>query len=148
MPDGYDPRLLAGIRYHYLGRYWDSHFMLEKLWLASEGVPRQVAQVLIIAGAATIHSLWQRWHNVAILCDRGLEHLAGCPAGYLGLDLGRLAQELVALREEARSLAEGRKERFDTARIPQLRLSDVDPESLMSDARYELPTARDASPIL
>ena len=60
MPDTvqseYDQRFLAGLRYHYLGRYWDSHFILEKLWLDSEGATRQVAQVLIMAGAA-----WLPW---------------------------------------------------------------------------------------
>jgi hypothetical protein len=134
----YDWRFLAGIRYHYLQRYWESHMAWESYWLEAEGEDRRVVQALIIAGAACIHALWGRWQSVRVLVDRCREKLTSCPARYHGLDLVRLAADLVALGEEAERRRNGGGGHFDLRLVPALELDDVDRDRLMADVELEI----------
>lgn len=134
----YDRRFLAGIRYHYLQRYWESHMAWESFWLEAKGEDRRVVQVLIITGAACIHALWGRWTNVTALVERCRKKLPRCPSRYHGLDLERLAADLEALAAEAARRESGNGGPFAIALVPALDLADVDRDRLMADVELEI----------
>jgi predicted metal-dependent hydrolase len=131
-PPPYDPRYLAGLRFYYLGRHWDSHEEWEAIWRESEGPERHFYQGLIQVDAAIIHTRRGHWGGVASLLARSLGHLDQCPDSLLGMDVARLREQLQAYRHEILFLKEGRKERFDETLLPDLIVDGIDRQSLIA----------------
>jgi uncharacterized protein len=119
----HDPRYLEGLRLYAEGRYWDSHEAWEEIWRESSGAARHFFQGLIQLDAALIHTQRGHWGGVANLLRRALGHLEACPDQFLGLDVGRLRQQLRAYQEEIDALKEGNKEAFDWRLCPPLNVA-------------------------
>jgi predicted metal-dependent hydrolase len=128
----YDPRYLAGLRLYHLGRHWDSHEEWEEIWRESAGAERHFYQALIQLDAAIIHTQRGHWGGVANLLARSLGHLEQCPDRLLGMDLARLREQLRAYRREILALKEGRKQEFNGALRPDLKVEGVEWEALIA----------------
>ena len=127
----YDPRYLAGLRFYYQGRHWDSHEAWEEIWRASEGAARHFFQGLIQIDAAIIHTQRGHWGGVANLLARSLGHLEQCPDHFLGMDVARLREQLRTYRQAIVALQQGREAAFDGSFYPDLTVEGIDREVLL-----------------
>jgi hypothetical protein len=142
-----DPRILAGLRLHWLGRYWESHDVLEPVWRGAPYPERDALKAAIQVGAAVIHAAWGDPQGTAAILARTLPLLDSLPASCLGLDLIALRRECEALLAQARRVEASGTGEIDPALAPRLVPAGVDADALMEDGRYEvvwLPQGRNA----
>jgi hypothetical protein len=132
-----DPRFLAGLRLYYLERFWESHEVLEPVWLGAAGLDREVLKALIQVGAGVIHCQKENWPGVVAILERAERLLADFPDRHFGMDLRLLQKETRTLIAAAQRLAAGQSAGFDEGLYPRLDLEGVDRRALMDDARYE-----------
>lgn len=83
-----------GIDLFNCGDYFECHEVLEELWKQQTGEDRQFTQGLIQIAVAIHHLKRNNEKGALKLFDRGLARLKACSAGYAGIDVPSLIDEV------------------------------------------------------
>ena len=103
--------------------YWETHEVLEDIWMDENGPRRMFYQGLIQAAAALYHVLNANPKGVIRLAEEGARKLTPYLPTYLGIGIQELKQVLDHYAQESRDILAGSKVGFDYDRLPMLRIS-------------------------
>lgn len=96
-----NPELRAGVAVYNAGRYHAAHDAWEGVWLAlPDGDDERFLHGLIQFTAAVHHARERNWSGATGLAQSGGEYLADLPAGYRGVNVGRVREYLGALESD------------------------------------------------
>ncbi len=85
-----------GIELFNAGRYFESHEILEQVWLRAAGASKQVVQGLIQAAAALLHLQRSNWNGARSLVHKAQFNLANAPDHFMGIALAEFSSALEA----------------------------------------------------
>lgn len=114
-------QIQAGIELYNAGKYWESHELLEEIWLEAPPEARPFLQGLIQATAAFHKYLVQKNAVGAIkLLTRSLNKLTRYSDDYMGLDMGSFKVGLNQCWRRIIRLGQRHIDEFDPALVPTL----------------------------
>ncbi len=85
---------VRGIELFNAERYYESHEVLERVWLRAEGTDKAVLQGLIQAAAALLHLERGNLIGARSLWAKSQSNLAGAPDRFMGLELTEFRSRL------------------------------------------------------
>jgi predicted metal-dependent hydrolase len=114
--------------------YWETHEVLEHLWMDEQGPRRKFYQGIIQASAALYHVLNANPKGVIKLALEARNKLSDYRPAYLGIPLEDLCLRLEQYAEQARKILGREQAGFDYDRLPYLLIGhDMDiPAALRS----------------
>jgi bacterioferritin-associated ferredoxin len=104
--------------------YWETHEVLERLWLEETGEIKAFYQGLIQASAALYHVLNANPRGVIRLAEEAARKLAPYMPAYETIPLGNLVASLASLGAQAKEILGGTRSGFDYDMLPVLRVGD------------------------
>ncbi len=111
-----DPRWRKSLELFNRGEYFESHEVLEGLWLETKGDPHNDLYKGVIQAAAAVYQLKRGIHSGAVeLCRTSVKYLEGYAPEALGLDVAGLVAGMEALFEKGLETA------WDAKRVPKLK---------------------------
>ncbi len=109
-----DPRWRESLVLFNERKYFESHEVLESLWLEVKGDPNRNLYKGVIQAAAALYQLRRGRHSGAVsLCATSVKYLEAYAPEALGLDVGGL------IREMRRAFGDGKKAEWDEALAPR-----------------------------
>ena len=114
------PVLLAGIEQFNSGYFFEAHETWEDIWMQSPLPARTFLQGLIQIAAAFVHLMRHEYPGTIRLLRYGIAKLGEVPPDYMGIDGGRLVEEVGRARDELSALGPKRFEEWHTERIPAI----------------------------
>lgn len=115
-----DPRFVEFVRLYNTGHYYESHEVLEDLWLDGHGSDRLFYQGLIMYSTAFLHLERGNLGGFAKLLVSAAAKLAGYPDRHMGVDLRVVRDTIAAWRGRLAGHAAGSPVTFDPALIPPI----------------------------
>ncbi len=107
--------------------YWETHEVLEGLWLESSGSEKVFLQGLIQAAAAFYHVLNANPQGVLKLSQSAQEKLKGFGETHMSVPLENLRTQLSFFKDQAREILGNTRSGFDYNQLPRLTIgSDMD----------------------
>jgi hypothetical protein len=116
----WDPAVIEAVSLFNRGYYWETHEVLEHLWLEETTRIRKLYQGLIQASAALYHVLNANPKGVGRLVDESCAKLQDFRPKYQGLDLEPLIAALIAFKSQADDIASSRRQNFDYDQLPRI----------------------------
>ena len=98
----YDPRYERFVELFNAGEYYDSHDVLEDLWIEEGGEEKLYYQGLIQAAVGLLHHHHENLNGAIKLYTAATEKLTRYAPVYLGLDVARLLAEIDRFHAMAR----------------------------------------------
>lgn len=100
--------------------YWETHEVLEHVWMDETGPRKKFYQGLIQAAAALYHVLNANPRGVIKLAEESVAKLTAYQPEYMGIPLEDLCQKMTSYAQEAREILGGEKSGFNYDRLPYL----------------------------
>ncbi len=114
------PELIEALSLFNRRYYWETHEVLEEVWL-QEAAPLKTYLQGLIQGAATLyHVLNANPTGVLKLSESALQKFANFPETYHGIFHGNLLQALKEYQKQAREILAQDRAGFDYTRLPYL----------------------------
>jgi len=114
------PEVMEAVSLFNRGYYWETHEVLEHLWLEDTTSIRVLYQGLIQASAALYHVLNANPKGVGRLVDEATRKLSPYSPTYQGLQLFTLLQALEIYKSQAEEILSSRRQNFDYDQLPRL----------------------------
>jgi predicted metal-dependent hydrolase len=108
-----DPRAIDGIRLFNEGKYFEAHEVLEDAWREEPGSIRDLYQGILQVAVCYLHITRQNYKGALKMYHRSLKWLAKWPDVMLGIHVGKLKTDLVAVVAELRRLESKKIGTFD-----------------------------------
>ena len=100
--------------------YWETHEVLEEVWLQESGQQKLFTQALIQSAAALYHVLNANPAGVIKLAETALQKFQNVPLEKYGVDCRQLISSLKFYQLESREILAKDKTGFDYSRLPSL----------------------------
>jgi uncharacterized protein len=108
MDEPLPPEFWQGVEQFNHGEFYACHDTLEAIWILAIGPEKPLYQGIIQIAVAIYHLSNLNWRGTVILMGEGLNRLRHYPDNYVGLDLGKLRQEVAELLETLQNLGADR----------------------------------------
>ncbi len=112
MAEAGEEGLAGAVELFNAGRYFEAHEVLERLWLAADGLDRELYQGVLQVAVGLHHEAGGNRKGAASMLAKGVARLTPLAPSRLGVDVARLLDDVRAFQAAPR----------DTGRAPQLRL--------------------------
>lgn len=116
------PVLLRGIEEFNSGRYFEAHETLEEIWLPSPQPLRDFYQGIIQVAAGFVHFQRKERPGTEGLLRRGLDKLVAYSPEFMGVEVGKLIDDVQRFRQALAGLGDGPADRLDPALLPKIEL--------------------------
>lgn len=116
------PVLLKGIEEFNSGRYFEAHETLEEIWLPSPQPLRDFYQGIIQVAAGFVHFQRGERPGTEGLLRRGLDKLVAFSPEFMGVETGKLVDDVQRFRRALATLDDGPTDRLDPALLPKIAL--------------------------
>jgi uncharacterized protein len=100
--------------------YWETHEVLEEVWLEETGPLKLFIQALIQASAAFYHVLNGNPTGVIKLSEAALQKFASYPENYHGISFSKVLSALKDYQAQAKEILGRSRPGFDYTRLPYL----------------------------
>lgn len=121
VPDGFVEAVsLFNRRY-----YWETHEVLEDLWMVEQGERRLFYQGIIQAAAALYHVLNANPKGVIKLAEESVRKLLPYAPSYMDLNLDELISSIENYLSQAKEILGGSRSGFDYDALPYLRMEKI-----------------------
>lgn len=115
-------KFLKAVELFNRGEWFQSHELIEDLWVHEQGETRDFYQGIIQVGAALYHWKGGNFNGAVSLLEKGLERLRRARPVCLGVDAYAFVVATDRLRRELGPLGPESMDKLDPALIPRLRL--------------------------
>jgi pimeloyl-ACP methyl ester carboxylesterase len=116
------PVLLKGIAEFNSGRYFEAHEILEEIWLPSPPPLRDFYQGVIQVAAALVHFQRNERPGTEGLLRRGLARLGPFLPDFMGVETGRLVEDMRRFQRALADLKDEPLDRMDARLLPKIEL--------------------------